>query len=156
LLRDDTPLVPGTEFDINFSEPAHGKCAIDQIFGQYQRDIQDNMPKEGIKSIVSLQEILQQNSMINQLQSESHLSSHEVLIYDIDTFDDYYDTVVIPSFKKFLHFHKDDNCIVAQHLTNDPSAYEQKTEIEIIEKECNSTPKRSTVPIDKEDAFQKK
>ncbi|KAA6331609.1 MAG: hypothetical protein EZS28_053368, partial [Streblomastix strix] len=50
LLNEEDILIPGTNFEVNFTVPYHGKGAPDGIFGMYSTGLRNNMPKEGINS----------------------------------------------------------------------------------------------------------
>ncbi|KAA6387475.1 MAG: hypothetical protein EZS28_016997 [Streblomastix strix] len=46
LLNEEDILIPGTNFEVNFTVPSHGKGAPDGIFGMYSIGLRNNMPKE--------------------------------------------------------------------------------------------------------------
>ncbi|KAA6403683.1 MAG: hypothetical protein EZS28_000796 [Streblomastix strix] len=46
LLNDEEGLIPGFDFEVNFTVPYHGIGAPDDIFGMYSTGSRNNMPKE--------------------------------------------------------------------------------------------------------------
>ncbi|KAA6387900.1 MAG: hypothetical protein EZS28_016573 [Streblomastix strix] len=151
LLRDTQPLIPNVKFQINYSEPAHGKDEIDALFGNYQTELNENLLEEGISSLIALQESLSQMTFIISLQKEDHLCRHEVIIYDIPCVEDKIDIIRIPGFKQYLSFSREENSIVASHLSNEENAEDTKIKIVIIQKDSTKALKRSTVQIEEDD-----
>ncbi|KAA6397059.1 MAG: hypothetical protein EZS28_007413 [Streblomastix strix] len=151
LLRDTQPLIPNVKFQINYSEPAHGKDEIDALFGNYQTELNENLSDEGISSLIALQESLSQMSFINSLQNEDPLCWHDVIIYDIPCVENKIDIIRIPGFKQYLSFRREENSIVTSHLSNEENAEDTKIKIVIIQKDSTKALKRSTVQIEEDD-----
>ncbi|KAA6370964.1 MAG: hypothetical protein EZS28_033509 [Streblomastix strix] len=151
LLRPTQALIPRIQFTINFTEHGHGKGAVDSLFGQYSNQLFRNKDKGGIRSIVALQEELQQIGFINGAMSPDSCSHHEVMIFDTEQQENEIDYVPIMNFKQFLSFKREGEEIIAQNITNDPSNKKYKFKINIKQRPNKNKLKRSTAQVDDDD-----
>ncbi|KAA6372459.1 MAG: hypothetical protein EZS28_032014 [Streblomastix strix] len=136
LLRLTQTLIPRIQFTINFTEHRLGKGAVDSLFGQYSNQLLINKDKGGIRSIVALQEELQQIRFINGP------------IFDTEHQENETDYVPIKNFKQFLSFKREGEDIISQNITNDPSNRKYKFKINIKQKPNKTKFNRSTAQVD--------
>ncbi|KAA6391203.1 MAG: hypothetical protein EZS28_013269 [Streblomastix strix] len=147
LLNEEDILIPGTNFEVNFTVPYHGKGAPDGIFGMYITGLRNNMPKEGINSIEALQRELKLLTEHQALVYNDPERDHEILIFNVDRFNEEEDQLVINDFRKFLNFVQGDNEILAKPLTGIADAGERSFQMKSTVKQVKRTPKRSTALI---------
>ncbi|KAA6363694.1 MAG: hypothetical protein EZS28_040779 [Streblomastix strix] len=131
LLNNEDILIPGTDFEVNFTVLYHGKGAPDGIFGMYNTYLRNNKPKEGINSLETLkreQKLLTEHQALVYNDPERE---HEILIFNVDRFNDEEDQLVINDFRR--------------QLTGTAYAGERSNPMKSTVKHVKRSPKRSTV-----------
>ncbi|KAA6398245.1 MAG: hypothetical protein EZS28_006225 [Streblomastix strix] len=147
LLNLQDPLLPGINFEINFLERYHGKGAPDRILALYSTGLQWNKPKEGIQSLSALATELRLLSLQQAMRFNDESRNHDIIIFNIDKFDQIADILDMERFKQFLSYLVRDWSIVARPLTGVGNIEERIFEMVSSERAVRGTPKRSTVAM---------
>ncbi|KAA6355612.1 MAG: hypothetical protein EZS28_048861 [Streblomastix strix] len=142
LLNIDNPTLPVYAFEINFSEPYHGKGPVDGIFGNYGKSLQKNMPKERISSLLSLVQLFRNITSQQAAYYKDESRKHDIIIFNEEA-----DYLVIDQFKKFLNFLASEDEMVTRPLTKIADVGQRTFPMKYSTRDVKGTPKRSTVPI---------
>ncbi|KAA6386623.1 MAG: hypothetical protein EZS28_017851 [Streblomastix strix] len=100
LLNINDLILPGYTVEINFTEKMHGKGEVDSDFAKYVQGIEKNMPKEGIRSLPSLAQLMQ------------CISEY----FNVAKFLSYVDYLIIDQFMLFHNFYFEGDSVKARPL----------------------------------------